>query len=167
MEQLLDRLDAEVPDIRSRTGYPLFYSGLARRYENERVTMEMLDAQPNRVKAIYREDKDKWKSERDWIEFSRTAKPEHEEGQVSLTLTDKNIDQIEAMSCEEILKDLTKRTQAAYNSVPSREELAEKYSDSDSEKIYMFMWDMECLWLDRYLKEHPTQFERELTHFGR
>ncbi|MDD2839270.1 MAG: hypothetical protein PHX59_09975 [Sulfuricurvum sp.] len=167
MEQLLDKLDAEVPDVRKREGYPLFYSGLARRYENERVSMEILDAQSERVQAIYRGDKANWKSERDWIEFSRTAGPKYESGSVTLTLTDQNIDQIEAISCEEIMDDLSRRTQDAYNSVPSRDELADKYSDPDNNKIYMFLWDMECLWIDRYLKENPTSFERALTHFGR
>ena len=168
MDELLDTLDTLEIHIKDRAAYPFFYSGLAKHYENERVTMEILDSQSDRIKGIYRNDKDKWKSERDWIEFSRTNNgSQYESGTVSLILTDKNIDRIESMSCEEILDDLTKRTNTAYNSVPSREELAAKYSDSSNEKIYMFMWDMECLWLDRYLKENPTQFERELTHYGR
>ncbi len=167
MEALLDLLDGTGVIPKSRKAYPFFYSGLARRYDEERVTMEMLDRQSGRIRAIYREDRQSWKSERDWIEYARTAEGKYETGPVTLTLNDRNIERIESMSCEAILDDLTRRTQRAYASVPSRAELAEKYADPDNEKVYMFLWDMECLWLDRYLREHPVAFERRLTHFGR
>lgn len=167
MEQLLDRLDEVGESVTERMAYPLFYSGLARRYEEERVTMEDLDRQPQRVRAIYRQDKDRWQSERQWIDQARTDGNTEEKNFVELRLTDQNIEQVETMSCEDILADLVVRTKAAYSVVPSRANLAERYGDSSSDKIYMFMWEMECLWLDRYLKKHPMSLERELTHFGR
>lgn len=167
MPQLLDTLDALELELRGRNAYPFFYSGLARRYEEERVTMAMLDRQPERVRAVYRDDKRHWKSERAWIEHARTAEGKYEAGPVTLVLSDSNIGQIESMSCEAILDDLTRRTRAAYDALPGRSELAEKYADPTNEKIYMFLWEMECLWMDRHLKEHPVVFERELTHFGR
>jgi len=168
MEELLDTLDSlEIP-IKERSAYPFFYSGLARRYEDERVTLSLLENQSKRIQTIYRNDKEKWKSEQEWIEYAHTVSSQSEERSVNLIITDENIDRIESMSCEAILDDLTHRTKRAYAMVPSQEELAEKYADNTSEKIYMFLWDMECLWLDRYLKEHPLQnFERALTHFGR
>lgn len=167
IERLLDSLDEIGESVTERVAYPLFYSGLARRIENERVTMEQLDNQPVRVRSIYRQDKDRWKSEKEWIEYARNDGNTGEDSYIKLNLTDENIEHVEAMSCEEIIDNLTARTRAAYAKVPSRAELAEKYSDPDNEKIYMFMWDMECLWLDRYLRKHPMQFERDLTHFGR
>jgi len=168
MEELLDVLDSlEIP-IKERSAYPFFYSGFARRYEDERVTLSLLENQSERIKSIYRKDKETWKSEQEWTEYARTTRHKYEEGSIHLVLTDENIEHIESMSCEAILDDLTNRTQKAYAMVPSQEELAENYADRTSEKIYMFLWDMECLWLDRYLKEHPLQgFERALTHFGR
>jgi hypothetical protein len=166
MELLLDLLDGLELPIKKRFAIPMFYSGLARQYENERVTMEMLDSQSNRIKAIYRDDKDEWKSERDWIKYFMDETPISETHSLKLFLTDENIDRIESMSCEEIIEELTLKTQAAYNRIPSREELIEKYSDINNEKVYMFMWDIETVWLDRYLRSNVTEFERELTYFG-
>jgi hypothetical protein len=166
--RLLDRLDEIGGNVVERVAYLLFYSGLARKYDDQRVTMEILDNQPTRVKGIYREDKSKWKSEKDWIEYARNEQHDpYENSYVVLKLDDANIDKVESMSCEAIITDLTQRTKAAYASVPSREELCEKYGDKTNEKVYMFMWDMECKWMDRYLRDNPVVFERYLTHFGR
>ncbi len=164
---LFDMLDELGGEVVERVGYPLFYSGLARKLEHERVTMETLDNQPDRTKAIYRKDKDKWKSEKDWIEYAKNGTHEYESNYVTLKLDDSNIGTVESMSCEAIIADLTERTIAAYAAVPGREELCEKYGNKTNEKIYMFMWDMECLWVDRYLQDNPVVFERHLTHFGR
>ena len=166
MELLLNLLDGLELPIKKRFAIPMFYSGLARQYENERVTMEMLDSQSNRIKAIYRDDKDEWKSERDWIKYFMDETPISKTHSLKLFLTDENIDRIESMSCEEIIEELTLKTQAAYNRIPSREELIEKYSDINNEKVYMFMWDIETVWLDRFLRSNVTEFERELTYFG-
>jgi MoaA/NifB/PqqE/SkfB family radical SAM enzyme len=167
MDHILDRLD-ETENVTSRVAYLLFYSGLGRRFEDERLTMDILDRQSQRLQAIYREDKNRWLSERDWLEFERNNPDSGSDGELSLILTDKNIEWVEKLSCEEIVEDLTVRTKAAYRSVPSRAELAEKYGDRFNEKVYMFMWEMECLWMDRFLKANPDfQFERLLTHFGR
>jgi hypothetical protein len=168
VERWLDLLDELGGNVVQRVAYLLFYSGLARKFEHERVTRETLDRQSDRVKAIYRDDQNRWKSEKDWAEFLRTDK-EYESGygDLVLKLDDSNIDQIESMSCEEIIADLTQRTKAAYAAVPSREELCEKYANQTSEKLYMFTWDMECLWIDRFLQQNPIVFERHLTHFGR
>jgi hypothetical protein len=167
MGRLLDKLE-EVDRVTERTGYLLFYSGQGRNFENERLTMAELDAQPERVRAIYRHDKSEWKSERGWVEWVRAGRETFPQNWLTLHLTDENIAQAEALNCEEIIADLTRRTQRAYNAVPGKEELAEKYGDRDSDKVYMFMWDMECLWVDRFLARHPGLcFERHLTHFGR
>jgi hypothetical protein len=164
----LDMLDELGGEVVQRVAYLLFYSGLGRNFEHDRVTMETLDKQPDRVKAIYRQDKDRWKSEKTWIEQLRNEKGnENGYGYVCLKIDDSNIDQIESMSCEAILDDLIQRTNTAYGAIPGREELCEKYGDKSNEKIYMFMWDMECLWVDRYLRDNPVHFERHLTHFGR
>jgi hypothetical protein len=166
-EGLLDRLDAIGGDAEC-VGYLLFYSGLARRFEDDRVTNEILDSQSDRIKAVYRGDRHRWKSEADWVKIMREDSDDDEkDAWLALHLTDANIDRIESMSCDEIVEDLTLRTKAAYHAIPSRRELCEQYSDPANEKIYMFRWDMESRWLDRYLQQYPTDFERELTHIGR
>jgi hypothetical protein len=167
MNEILDRLE-EVDNVDGRVAYLLFYSGLGRKFEDQRLTMEILDSQPERLKAIYRDDKPKWRSERAWLEWERVNPEVSAEGHLNLILTDRNIDLMEKLSCEEIISDLTLRTKAAYQAVPGRAELAEKYGDPSNDKLYMFMWDMECLWVDRFLKASPNiVIDRNLTHFGR
>jgi hypothetical protein len=168
MGSLLDRLD-EVENVTERIAYPLFYSGLGKKFEDERLTKDDMVSGPERLKQFYREDKNEWKSEKEWVEWVADGKPTFPQNWLTLVLTDENIEQIEKMGCEEIIEDLTVRTRKMYNLVPSKEELAEKYSDKTNEKIYMFMWDMECLWVDRFLERNPhvSLNERCLTHFGR
>lgn len=168
MERILDSIDEVGDSVTERVAYLLFYSGLGRAFENERITHELLDNQPDRLKAFYRDDHEQWKSEEEWVEWVRDGKPVFPQNWLSLNLNDANITRIEQMSCEEIIDELTRRTKKAYSMIPEREELAEKYSDPTSEKLYMFMWDMECLWVDRFLARNPeVVFERDLTHFGR
>ncbi|MDR1085065.1 MAG: hypothetical protein LBP22_09470 [Deltaproteobacteria bacterium] len=168
MEELLDILDETSGADASRAAFPLFYSGLARRYDDERVTLEMLDNQPDRVKAVYRSDKPNWKSEKDWITWILDGKDAFKPSFLNLNLSDANIDEIERMSCQEIVDDLTLKTKKAYAPIPDTCELADRYGDRTNEKVYMFLWDMECLWVDRFLEQHPEiRIDRELTYFGR
>ena len=167
MDRLLDELES-IDAVTDRIAYLLFYSGLGRNFENERLTRELFENQSERLQAIFRGDHDNWKTEREWVEWVRNGNEPKGDAWLGLNVTDENISRYEAMDCEEIIAELTGRTKAAYDAVPTREELAENYGDNTSEKLYMFMWDMECLWLDRFLTQHPeVNFERELTHFGR
>jgi len=166
---LLDTLGTTIMNIRDCIAFPPYYSGLARRYEPERLSMENLDALPTVIKAIFRRDYKQWKSEQEWIEYVRNV-PERDSSYMNhftLELNGENIDKIEKMKCDEIINDLFQKTQQTYQLLPTRVQLADKYSDKTNEKVYMHMWDMESLWLDRYLKEYPTIFDRKLTYFGR
>ena len=167
LARLLEILD-EPGAVSERVAYPLFYSGYARNFEHERPTKADLDAQPETVQAAYRGDRPNWKSESEWIEWIRADKEQFSMKWLLLQINDENIAALEKMSCDEIIADLTERTNRAYAAVPSSAELAEKYSDPLNDKVYMFLWDMECLWVDRFLARNPhIQFERHLTHFGR
>jgi hypothetical protein len=71
MDHILDRLD-EVDNVAGRMAYLLFYSGLGRRFEEHRLTKEILDSQPQRLKSLYRVEKNMiWQSEGDWLEWVR------------------------------------------------------------------------------------------------
>lgn len=167
-DEILERL-YKVDRVRHRIAYLLFYSGLGRKFEHERVTREMLENQPEHVKAIYRFDYDKWKTESEWVIWALEGKkawPAHDS--LNLMVTDDNITMLERASCAEVIDLLTAKTREAYAIAPGRAELAEKYGDSRSDKMYMFMWDMETLWMDRFMQANPhIKFERRWTHFGR
>jgi hypothetical protein len=166
LEMLMDILD-ETGSINDRHAFVLFYNGSGKTFESERPTFEQLSNQPPRIMDLYRENFNKWKSEMDWIKEvldNPTIRPRN---RLVLKLTEENIDQLEKMSCEEIVNDLSERTKRVYEVIPSLEELAEKYSDQTSRKVYMSPWDVECLWLDRFMALNPeANFESQLIHFG-
>jgi hypothetical protein len=164
LDELIEKLDALPGLVGDRVIYPLFYCGRARRLEGERITREMLDTLPERIRRLYRSDWKNWRAEQEWIEYVATEGEIPEKVRLNLELDDSNIDQVEAMSCDEILAELESRTRAAYAVIPSRVELAETYGDPSNTHIYMFRWDMERKWLDRHLAKNPALFDRELTH---
>jgi hypothetical protein len=46
--------------------------------------------------------------------------------------------------------------------------MAEEYSDTTNKKLYMNIYDIERLWMDRYLRRHSNlNIEIGLTHLGR
>ncbi|MDD3597716.1 hypothetical protein [Sulfuricurvum sp.] len=171
LPRLLETIDKNINNVRECIIFPPYYSGLARKYEKERLTSEQIMNLPITVKQYLRSDFKTWKTEKEWVEYVRLLKDSEKirlnNSHFTIELNDKNIDYIESHSCEDILTDLFKRTFETYNQLPPISLLAEKYSDIYSDKVYMYMWDMESLWLDRYLKENPTDFERKLTYFGR
>ena len=167
VDELLDKLDALPGEVVEREAYLLFYSGFARRLENERITEDMLDSQPEHIRRLYRSDWKKWRSERSWVEVVREEDENTpEKVPLRLILTDSNIDRIESMSCEAILAELENRTREAYAAIPSRHELCERYGDASNTKVYMFLDNIESKWLDAFLKHSPVQFERQLLHIG-
>ncbi|WP_400766510.1 hypothetical protein [Methylosinus sporium] len=68
------------------------------------------------------------------------------------------------MSGAAIVDDYRTRTRAAYAAIPSLVELCDRYGNRDGTKIYPLQRCVEMKWLDLHLAEHPTDFERQLTH---
>src|SRR5262245_5759628 len=62
-DQLLDIMEAIPGEARSRIVTPFFYAGLARRYEDERITEEIRDALPERIAQLRRGRFSEWRSE--------------------------------------------------------------------------------------------------------
>ncbi len=116
MDELIKKLDALPGHVDDRCVYPLFYSGLARRLEDERVTRETFDGLPERIRKLYRSDWKNWRSEQEWIDIVRREDETPEQVTLDLELTDSNMDRVESMSCDEIVAELesaTRSTQAA------------------------------------------------------
>jgi hypothetical protein len=167
IEQLIDDLNAIATDSVQRWSFPLFYSGLARRLESERLTQAELDSLPQRVKATFRDDSNNWRSEHRWISYVRNAYA-HETDTVSLVLriNDATLAWAEARSCDQIVEELAKRWRTAYAHMPSRLELSERYGDIKNDAVYMFLGQMERVWLDRYLKTNIPPFDIADTYFS-
>ncbi len=151
------------PGASTTVVFPLFYSGLSRRLEDERVTRETLDTLPERIRALP-VGLEKLALRTGGIDFVRRSDETPEQVTLNLELTDSNIDRVESMSCDEIVAGLESRTRAAYAVIPSRAELCERYGDSSNARIYMFLSDVERKWLDLYLAKNPAVFEGTLTH---
>jgi hypothetical protein len=165
IEDLLVKLEALPGKVIGRDAYLLFYSGHAKHLENDRITEDILDSQPEYIKKLYRGDWKNWRSERKWMEVVSQEEDGNTPAKISLSLilTESNIDRIESMSCEAIFADLEDRTRKAYACIPSRRELCEQYGDASNTKVYMFRNDVEKKWMDAFLEHNPVQFERELT----
>lgn len=167
LERLFDDLDRIRTTDSSRSSIPLFYSGRAKRLEDQRLTEGDFAALPTRLRNSLRDDHPNWRSERQWIEHVKTQEePGPEEIAPMLEITEENLDWAEHHSCEEIVATLEARWRAAYAAMPSRRELFEGYGASENDKIYMFLGQMEHLWLDRYREKKPGTFDLRSTHFG-
>ena len=166
LEPLLDELDA-TGGVNDRHAFVLFYNGSGKYFEHERPTLEQLQRQSPRVMDLYRGALNNWKTESDWVAAVLDNPDIRSRRWMTLRLTDKNIDQLEKMSCEEIVADLSEQTRRAYEAIPRPEELAEKYSNKTSQKVYMSSWDVEGLWLDRFQAQNPEAvFNRQLIYAG-
>jgi len=166
LERLFDALDTVEAAERNRWAIPLFYSGRAKRLESQRLTEGDFAALPKRIRDSLRGDHEKWRSERRWVELVREeGEPGPEEISPMLRVTEENLAWAEPLSCDEIIAALEERWRAAYAAMPSRRELCDGYSDPQGDKVYMFLGQMEHLWLDRYLAKNPAGFDIRSTHF--
>jgi hypothetical protein len=174
LENLLDTLD-ELPGKEWRDIRLLGYGGKAKRLENERLTKDIVEKLPERIMREFRW-KDAYKTEEEWIDFFENqldeTKPHHY--YLKLNLNEASIGAIESKSCDEIMNDLESRTRRAYEAIPSIKELCQRYGDRQNTRMYRAIMDHSCIqhscelehvWLDRFLKENPLDFERELTWF--
>jgi hypothetical protein len=167
LDELLKRLDDLPGSVVERCAYLWFYNGFSVRLERERITEETFNNLPEHIAMLLRKDWRKWRSEARWMEAVRQEEAETpQKVSLKLIVTESNIDQVELMSCEEILAELRRRTQEAYAAIPSRRELCERWGDPSNRNMYMFQEHAERKWLDAYLQSSPIQFERHLTHLA-
>jgi hypothetical protein len=163
IDGLLDKLDGISGEVVERSAYLWFYNGLSARLERDRLTEEEFLSLPARIKAILRADWKKWKSEARWIDVVRKEDPNAPESlSLRLLVTEDNIDQIENMSCNEILADIEERTRSAYKSIPTRRELCDRWGDINNQRMYMFRDNAERKWLDLFLRQNSMPVDRQL-----
>jgi hypothetical protein len=156
-DRLLDVLDNIPGDTAHRVASPFFYAGLARRYEDERITEEDRDALPDRVRQLRLGKFQDWRSEREWIPIMLETADRPRKLQLKLDVDDHNIDRFEAMDCEDIYAEQEHLYQESYRRIPPLEELCARYGDRTSRRVYMLSRDVEGRWLDRHASETGTE----------
>lgn len=165
LEAVLDDLDEIASSDYARWAIPMFYSGRARRLENERLTEDDFERLPPRIKSILRTDSPNWRSERRWIEHAESRQEEPHSRSLPFRVTEQSLDWAEARSCEAIVEELTARYRTAAERLPSTAELAARYGDRCNDKVYFNLGQMERLWMERYAAESPQEAETVATWF--
>ncbi len=72
---------------------------------------------------------------------------------LKLDVHEGNIDRLEQSSCEAIFAERERVYQESYRPIPSLGELAARYGDRESRKVYMMSRDVEGRWLDLHARE--------------
>ena len=88
---------------------------------------------------------------------------------LTLSLTPDNIEQLEAMTLEEILTYLEILDDQYYEVLPSGEDLAGLYGNKDGTRLYRRLRDLQMEWQHRYLEEHHIEvwdMNDETHHFS-
>src|SRR5262249_17170098 len=94
-DQLLDIVEGIPGEVRNRIVTPFFYAGLARRYEDERITEEIRDALPERILRLRRGRFSEWRSEREWIPILMETASQPRKVAMKLDVHEGNIEQLE------------------------------------------------------------------------
>src|SRR5262249_53592596 len=137
LEELVAKLDRLPPAAAADRQFSLFfYRGFATRFENERITADIRDRLPAYVNPVDSPAHEPWHSEAEWIEIVGDEDAPGHDIHLKLFLTEDNIGRLEATSCESIVEQMTARTLAAYDRIPSRAELCEKYGDRGNSRLY-------------------------------
>jgi hypothetical protein len=152
-DALLDTMERIPGEVRGRIVTPFFYAGLARRYEDERVTEEIRDTLPERIASLRRGRFQEWRSEREWIPLLMETASRPRKLAMKLDVHESNIDRLERSSCEEIFAERERLYQEGYRRMPSFEELCSRYGDPAGCKIYMLPRDLEQKWMDMHERE--------------
>src|ERR1700744_439482 len=142
-DRLLDLMESIPGEVQSRIVTPFFYAGLARRYEDERLTEDMRDALPDRIKNLRRGRFQEWRSEREWIPLLMETADKPRKLAMKLDVHEGNIDWLETASCEEVFATQEGLYREGYGRMPSFEELCARYGDPDGRKVYMLPRDLE------------------------
>ncbi|MDR2504273.1 MAG: hypothetical protein LBD82_07850 [Deltaproteobacteria bacterium] len=165
LNELLVKLNA-VGHESTRQAFLMFYNGRGKLFENERPTLRQLLKQTPAVQELYRKNLADWKTEDGWAKALFVGKEFRQSDRIALRITAENIASLKDMSCEDLILDLTERTRCVYADIPSRQELAADYSDKANPKLYMTSWDVERLWLDRFMVKNPhISIDHSLLHF--
>ena len=129
--------------ISSRTVSPFFYTGLATRYESQRLTEDDRDGLPDWINPLRPKSFNNWLSEREWIPIMLETADQPRKLLLKLDVDETNIDSLELASCEEIFAERERQYQESYRHIPSLDELCSLYGDPTNRKIYMMSRDVE------------------------
>jgi hypothetical protein len=149
-DRLLDVMEGLPGELQSRTVTPFFYAGLARRYEDERITEDIRDALPGRILSLRRGRFQEWRSEREWIPLLMETADKPRKLAMKLDVHDGNIEWLESASCEEIFATQEGVYREGYRRMPSFEELCARYGDPEGRRVYMLPRDLEQKWMDMH-----------------
>src|SRR5262249_3018662 len=152
-DQLLDIMEGIPGEVRSRIVTPFFYAGLARRYEDERITEEIRDNLPERIQKLRRGRFSEWRSEREWIPVLMETANQPRKLTMKLDVHEGNIAQLEELSCEQIFEEQERIYREGYRQMPSSEELCARYGDPLGRKIYMLPRDLDDKWMYTHQRE--------------
>jgi hypothetical protein len=155
-DRLLDVMTSIPGEVRSRIVTPFFYAGLARRYEEERITEDIRDALPDRIMALGHGRFKDWRPEREWIPLLMETAGEPRKIAMKLDVHEGNIDRLEHSSCEEIFAEQARLYREGYSRMPPLEELCARYGDPDGRKVYLLPRDLEQKWMDMHAAEAGT-----------
>jgi hypothetical protein len=152
-DRLLDIMEDIPGEVRGRIVTPFFYAGLARRYEDERITEDVRDSLPPRIAELRRGRFQEWRSEREWIPVLMETASQPRKLALKLDVHEANIDQLENSSCDAIFAEREELYREDYRRMPSFEELCGRYGDPDGRKVYMLSRDLEQKWQDMHARE--------------
>jgi len=156
LESVLDDLDEIDSRQFTRWAIPMFYSGRARRLEDERLTESDFAGLSPRLRACLREDWPNWQSERQWMAQVLAGTDEAQRTFMLFAVTEASLDWAEQHSCEEILAHLEARYRESADRLPSTRTLSERYGDANNDRVYFNLKQMERLWMARHLQAHPV-----------
>jgi hypothetical protein len=152
-DRLLDLLE-EIPcEVRDRYVCLLFYAGLATRYEDERITEEIRDKLPERIRGLRFWRAQDWRPEREWIPLIQETASLPRRLVKKIDVNESNIERLESLACDTISADLERRYRDEYRQVPGLDELFDRYGDLGGSKIYMLSRDLEQKWMDMHERE--------------
>ena len=152
-DRLLDTMESIPGEVRNRFVTPFFYAGLARRYEDERMTEDERDNLPDRVAKLRRGRFHEWRSEREWIPVMMETVHEARKTAMKLDVNEGNIDELERMSCEDIFAAREQIYRDDYRRMPGLDELCARYGDKTNRQVYMLNRDLEHKWMDMHERE--------------
>lgn len=92
------------------------------------------------------------RTEGEWLQMG--VFPQAQRRALTLTLTPKNMDRLEQMEPDAIIRELEDMDDAYYAAIPSMEELARQYGRPDNQQLFRLR-DLYLQWQKRYLKDHP------------